>query len=306
MPPGVRSIRERKAPVKISMLFVASGLLVLGAAACSATTAYLTDSAPATREITVDGRSDDWVGVLSVVREGKAEEGFLNDQNVLYVCFATGDEFLRRQIADGGLTVWFDPKGGDAKTLGIRYPLAKLRRQRPAGPQGETPPQGEEVPPPASGEPAGDEASVLEILRSDSGAVQKLKISDAKDLEIAASEESGLFVYELKIALQSSANRPLALAATAGAKVGIGFEVPKSERRSGSGRPGGGMGGRGGGGMGGGTGGGGRFGGGGGMGRGMGGGMGRHDLDQENLKGLKVWTFVKLSTAKGLSAARPF
>ena len=285
---------------------IAFGLLVLAAASCSATTAYITDSAPATRAIAVDGRSDDWVGALSVVKDGKAEEGFLNDQNVLYVCFATGDESLRRQIADGGLTVWIDPKGGDAKTLGIRYPLARLRRQRPVAPQGEAPPQGEaSTPPPASEETAADEASVLEILRSGSSAVQKMKISDAKDLEIAASEESGLFVYELKIPLQSSPDRPLALSAAPGAKVGIGFEVPKSERAPGSGHPGGGMGGRGGG-MGGGMGRGGFGGGGGHMGgHGMGGGMGHRDIDDDSLKGMKVWTYVKLAATKSLSAARP-
>lgn len=282
-----------------------SVLLVLAGAACSATTAYITDSPPATRQITVDGRSDDWVGALSVISDGKAEEGFLNDQDVLYVCFATGDESLRRQIADGGLTVWIDPKGGDAKTLGIRYPLAKLSRGRPTPTQGETPPEGEPAQPPAAGESSGGEASVLEILRSGSSAAQKMKISDAKDLEIAASEESGLFVCELKIPLQSSPDRPLALAAAPGAKVGIGVEVPKSERSMGGGRPPGGMGGRGGepgGGMGRGG-----FGGGGGgrMGRGMGRGMGRNDLDVDALKGLKVWTYVKLSASKSLSAARP-
>jgi hypothetical protein len=289
--------------MRIATRFVTSGLLVLGAAACSATTAYITDSRPVERTITVDGKSDDWVGALSVVKDGKGEEGFLNDQNVLYVCFATGDESLRREIADGGLTIWFDPKGGDEKTLGIRYPLARLRRQRPPA-QGETP-QGEAAPPPASEEPAGDEASILEILRSGSGAVQKMKISDAKDLEIAASEENGLFVYELKIPLQSTADCPLALAAAPGAKVGIGIEVPKSERGPGAGRPGGGAGGRGGGGMGGGMGRGGFGGGGGRMGRGMGGGMGHRDMNEESLKGLKVWTYVKLSATKGLSAARP-
>ncbi len=289
---------------------VVSVLIVLAGAACNATTAYITDSPPATRQITVDGRSDDWVGALSMIKDGKAEEGFLNDQDVLYVCFTTGDESLRRQISEGGLTVWVDPKGGDTKTLGIHYPLGKPRRQLPAPPQGETPPQGEPAQPPAAGEPSGDESSSLEILRSGGGEAQKTKISDVKDLEIAASEESGLFVYELKIPLQSSPGRPLALAAAPGAKVGIGFEVPKSERSPGGGRPPGGMGGRGGepgGGMGGGMGRGGFGGGGGHMGHGTGGrGMGRNDLDSDVLKGLKVWTYVKLSAARTLSAARPF
>ena len=279
--------------------FAVAGVLALVFAACSATTAYITNSQPADRQINVNGKSDDWVGILSVIKDGKAEEGFLNDQNVLYVCFATGDATLRRQIADGGLTIWFDPKGGDEKTLGIRYPLAKLHRQRPAA-QGGTAGQGETSPPPASEEPAEDNTSVLEILRSGIHTVQKLKISDAKDIEIAAAEAEGLFVYELKIPLQSTPDRPLALAAAPGAKIGIGFEVPKLEQRPGSGRSGGG-GGWGGGGMGGG----GMYGGRGGhMGRGMGG-TRRGNMDEDALKGMSVWTYVKLSTEKSLTPAWP-
>jgi hypothetical protein len=269
-----------------------SGLLVLLFSACSATTAYITDSRPAERTITVDGKSDDWVGALSMISDGRAEEGFLNDQDVLYVCIMTEDESLRRQIANSGLTVWFDPQGGDKKVLGVKYPLGTPRRERAA-----SPPTEEAGPPPEK--PAESEASGLEVLRPGQASPQKMGISDVKGLEIASSTEGGLFVYELKIPLRSSADRPVALGAAPGAKVGIGIEVPKSELRPGSGRPPGGMGGRGGepgGGRGGGMGG--MFGGGRGGGHGMGGGMGRRDMGLDAPKGLKVWTYVKLSGSK--------
>lgn len=268
--------------------FSLSGVLVLLFCACSATTAYITDSRPAERAITVDGKSDDWVGALSMINDGRAEEGFLNDQDVLYVCIVTEDEALRRQLANGGLTVWFDPQGGDKKVLGVKYPLGMPRRERPA-----SPPTEEAGRPPE--EPAESEASGLEVLRPGQASPQKMRISDVKGLEIASSTEGGLFVYELKIPLRSSSDRPVALGAAPGAKVGIGIEVPKSELGPGSERHPGGMGGRGGapgGGMGG------MFGGGRGGGHGMGGGMGRRDMGPDAPKGLKVWTYVKLSGSK--------
>ena len=272
-------------------------VLALGLAACGGgMITYVTDSRPVEREITVDGKSDDWIGALSAISEAKAEEGFLNDQGVLYICLITEDESLRHQIARGGLTVWFDPKGGDQKVLGIKYPLGMPRRERPSA-------EKEEGGQPAQ-EPAEADTSSLEILRPGGGAPQKLAISDAKGLEIASSSGGELFVYELKIPLQSTAENPIALGAAPGTKVGVGFEVPKSEGGRGSGRPPGGMGGRGGG-MGGGMGGGGGMFGGGGRGH-RGGGMGDRGMEQSaGPKGLKVWTYVKLSAGKSLAPARP-
>jgi hypothetical protein len=271
-------------------------ILGLGLAACGGMITYVTDSQPVEREITVDGKSDDWVGALSAISEAKAEEGFLNDQGVLYICLITEDESLRHQIARGGLTVWFDPKGGDQKVLGIKYPLGMPRRERPAA-------EKEEGGQPAQ-EPAEADTSSLEILRPGGGAPQKLAISDAKGLGIASSSGGELFVYELKIPLQSTPENPIALGAAPGTKVGVGFEVPKSEGGRGSGRPPGGMGGRGGG-LGGGMGGGGGMFGGGGRGH-RGGGMGDRGMEQSaGPKGLKVWTYVKLSAGKSLAPARP-
>jgi hypothetical protein len=271
------------------------GFIVLGMGACSATKAYITDSRPAEREITVDGKSDDWVGALSIISDGRAEEGFLNDNNVLYVCFVTEDETFRRQIASGGLTVWFDPKGRDQKVLGIKYPLGMPRRERASSPKVESgqPPE----------EPAESEASSLEVLGSGNASFRRLKVSDTNGLEIAASTSGGLFVYELKIPLGSSTEYPVALGASTGDRVGVGIEVQKSERGPSPGRRSGGMGGgRGGRG----TGGGGMYGGGRGRaGGGMDGEMGSRGMEPETLPGLKVWTYVRLSSGKSSAPARP-
>lgn len=280
---------------------VLAGALILSLAACGTARTYITDSRPPERQILIDGRSDDWIGSLNIVAASNLEEGFLNDQEFLYVSLVTEDESLRRQIARGGLTVWFDPKGGNEKVLGIKYPVGMPRAERPAA-------QKEEAGGPPSTEPAGGTESGLEIYRAGDAAPQKLELDAAKGLELAASREGKLFVYELKIPLQPSSDHPIAVGALPGKTVGIGFEVPKSSSGRQGGRPaseGAGRGGgrTGGGGFGGGMGGGGgAYGGGHGRIGGQGGGSG---TQSEAADGLKIWTYVKLSSQKVLSPATP-
>ncbi len=273
------------------------GGLTLILAGCSTTRTYLADSRVLERQIAIDGRSDDWIGALNIVTDANLEEGFLNDQNFLYVSFITEDESLRKKIARGGLTVWFDPKGGDEKVLGIKYPVGMPRGEHPA-------PQKEEGGGPPSMEPAGSAESGLEIYRAGDAVPQKLDVNSAKGLELAVSREGGLFVYELKIPLQPSSDYPIAVGALPGKTVGIGFEVAKSDSGRQGGRPPGATGGRGtGGGISGGMGGGGRYGGGHGHFGGQGGGPGTQSATAAN--GLKIWTYVKLSSRKGLAPATP-
>jgi hypothetical protein len=272
------------------------GLVVFGVAACSSSKVYITDSRPVRQAIIVDGRSNDWVGALSVISDGRAEEGFLNDPNSLYVCFVTEDESFRRQIASGGLTIWFDPRGGDQKVLGIKYPLGMRRREHPSSPNAESDQ-------PSEG-PSESDTSTVEVFSSGSGAFRRLKISDAEGLEIASATTDGLFVYELKIPLGAAPDYPVAIGAAPGDKVGVGIEVAKSEHSPSPGRRSEGMSGRGGGGS---MGGGGMYGGGRGHmrgGGGMGGDMGGRGPERETLAGLKVWTYIRLSGAKNPERAQ--
>ncbi|MGA2531704.1 MAG: hypothetical protein ABSG19_01565 [Candidatus Aminicenantales bacterium] len=287
--------------MKIKIRTLLAGALVLGLAGCGTARTYITDSRPPARQIMIDGRSDDWIGSLNIVADAELEEGFLNDQEFLYVSFVTEDESLRRQIARGGLTVWFDPKGGNEKVLGIKYPVGIPRVERPATKK-------EEAGGPPPNEPAGGVESSLELYRAGDATPQKLELDSAKGLELAASREGKLFIYELKIPLQPSSDHPIAVGALPGKTVGIGFEVPKSDSGRQGSRPQGETGGRGGGGRGGGGfsggmgGGGGSYGGAHGRLGGQGGGPGTQSAAAN---GLKIWTYVKLSSRKGLSPATP-
>jgi hypothetical protein len=259
-------------------------LLVLGLVGCSSFTTYTTKSLPAEQEIKIDGKTDDWLGALSIIEDGSVSVGFRNDRESLYVCLMVEEEFLLAQIMRQGLTLWLDPRGGTAKALGIRYPLGMPRGERPEE-QGEEP-----GPPPSEGYP--EEAKLeLEIIRSEKEAPQRMEIEEARGIEVIAVPRRGLLVYEIKIPLIQTESQLIAVGAQPGQTVGIGFETPKPDRsqrpepRSG-GIPGGGGGRPGGGGM---------PPTGGGRGAGPGGGPGRGMMG-EMPNGFKIWALVHLSS----------
>ncbi len=265
-------------------------LLILGLAACGGVTTYVIDSRPPGRQIAIDGRADEWVGALCTI--ANVEVGFLNDRDYLYISFISDDQALRRAIARSGLIVWFDPNGGSARALGIKYPLGMASRPNRGGPTDRENPGQPTPEAPAMSEPG----AALEILKpaGKSGVSrQRMDIADLKGAEIAVSmaADSDTFVYELKIPLNEDAAHPLALGAQAGKTVGIGFEVAKPSLGGGGGRP---RGVPGGGGI---PGGGGRTGGMYGGGR-RGGRMGAGDRgDFESAEGLKIWTSVRLAAS---------
>jgi hypothetical protein len=256
-------------------------LLVLGLAGCSSYTTYATESLPRQEEIKIDGKTDDWLGFLSIIEDGSASVGFRNDGENLYVCLMVEEETLQAQVMRQGLTVWFDPKGGKAKSLGIRYPLGRPRGERP-----EEPPAEPGSPP--SGDFSAEAMSALEILRSEKGEPQKMEIAEVPGIEIVAAPSRGLLVYELKIPLSQTELHLIAVGAQPGRTIGIGFETPKPDRSQMPGPPSGGMPGGGGqppmGGM----------PGGGGGGRPGGSPGGR--MMGEMPEGLKFWTLVQLSS----------
>lgn len=297
-----------------------AGLLAVASAACSGMKTYLADSRPLDREITIDGRSDDWIGRLNVIPDAKFEVGFLNDQQNLYVTFVTEDKALREAIRKGGLTVWFDPGGKDKKVLGVKYPLGMAKTREGARPEaaadGEQPDrpatdenregQGR----PGAGAPPAASPRGLELITGDgksAGSRRGMQLDDLKGIELATSPEGALFVYELMIPLRAGDGRPFAVGADSGAMIGIGFEVPKSSLGPMGNRPPGGEGMMGGGGSGvpgGGMPGGGMIPGSGMMGGGtQQGGSEPQMTDPDAAGGLKMWTYVKLSAGKAPAAA---
>jgi hypothetical protein len=204
------------------------------------------------RDIDVDGRSMDWLDTLTYVEEFNVSVGIANDTDYLYICAVVENPFVRMQVMRQGLTVWFDPKGGREKAMGVRFPLGSQGKREP-------PAEFEEEPDieklqrtfPMS-------LNELEILGPDRKEVRRMRKAEAKGVDVTMSVSSGKLVYELKIPLIKSSDRPYAVNVQPGTSFGIGIEISprrdmgQSPRRKtgGMGRPVGGgnpgMGGRGG------------------------------------------------------------
>lgn len=204
------------------------------------------------RDIVVDGRSVDWLDTLIYVEEFNVSVGIANDSDYLYICAVVENPLVRMQVMRQGLTVWFDPKGGREKVMGLRFPLGS---------------QGMREPPSEFGEEPDLEKfqrsflmslNELEILGPDRKEKLRMRKAEAKGVDVVISFSSGKLVYELKIPLIESSDWPYAINVEPGSSFGIGIETSsrrdmgQSPRRKtgGMGRPSGGgnpgMGGRGG------------------------------------------------------------
>jgi hypothetical protein len=204
------------------------------------------------RDIDVDGRSMDWLDTLTYVEEFNVSVGIANDTDYLYICAVVENPFVRMQVMRQGLTVWFDPKGGREKAMGVRFPLGSQGKREPSAEFGEEPDidKLQRMFPMSFNE--------LEILGPDRKEVRRMRKAEAKGIDVAMSFSSGKLVYELKIPLIKSSDRPYAVNVQPGTSFGIGIETSsrrdmgQSPRRKtgGMGRYGGGgnpgMGGRGG------------------------------------------------------------
>ncbi len=270
----------RRAGMAFLLIFLAWGLI-----ACSSFKTFMTQSRTPERQVAIDGRSDDWAGNLFIVKNEGVTLGFLNDQEYFYVCLRAEDNSRRGQIMRSGLTVWFDPKGGKKKTLGIKFPLGLPPDERPM-PRGDF---GEEEEEPDSKRPGEENLNELEIIRSENEEPEKMEVAEAKGIEIKALPSRGGLVYELKIPLVQSDENPIAVGAEPGKTIGVGFETGKFDFNSMSRRPG-------------------RMPGTGGM-PPMGGGMGRGGMGRmgggmpQMPEDLKIWATVKLGSGESRQPA---
>jgi hypothetical protein len=205
--------------------------------------------------------------------------GFFNDESHLYVCMLAEHPMLQAQIVGQGFTLWFDPAGGKEKAFGIKFPIGmrNMREQMDSMRTQEGEFDREKM-------RQAFEKSLDDILIFGPGGMKKkLPVNDAKGMEIKARNETGLFVYELKVPLRGDEEHPYAIGANAGTAIGIGLEIPEIDKDEMRSAMQGGMGGKGG------------MPPGGGMG-GMGGGGGRRGYQRPKIpNGLDVWASLKLA-----------
>ena len=103
-------------------------VLVTASVVSSAVWAATRPSIPSawrTADIQIDGNDAEWTSTLAAVPAPSAVASMSveNDATHVFVRIRTTDPATMQQIVRGGLLVWFDAKGGDAKTFGIKYPV---------------------------------------------------------------------------------------------------------------------------------------------------------------------------------------
>ena len=270
------------------------------------TSSLLVKSAWNANQIVIDGKDNDWDDTMFYIPDAQLTAGVRNDSNYMYIILKTTNRMQTFQVLGSGLTVWFDQSGGTSQKFGIHFPLGKSEGG------------GEINQPSPSAESSTGEAdnpdenqnqnssfvdlssNELELLGVNENGPIRLTIADVKGIELQMSRSRDGLIYEMKVPLHMSSDRPYAINPK-GTNVGVEFitgkfEAPSRgegmERRgegegsggegAGEGMPGGGMGGYGG------------------M-RG-GGGRGRHSGGENNgqaPKQIDFWLKVKLASNTG-------
>jgi hypothetical protein len=252
--------KQKSGNVSLTRFILLMFLVGMIAAFTSSCREYEMKSQWCDRNITVDGNTSDWVGLLGYVEDKNISVGILNDEKFLYICLISEDRSRRMQVMAQGMILWFDPDGGKNKTFGIRFPIGRPQID-----------PGERQAMMRAGEIDRDKMcentqrilSELEILGPGKEDVQRISLADMEGIAVGFDRKSDMLTYELKVPLAVSEELKHAVKTRPGKTIGIGIEIPKMDRsamdgspRSGmsggktAGRmPGGGMGGRGGGGM---------------------------------------------------------
>jgi hypothetical protein len=241
-----------------------------------------------TEQIKVDGDSRDWNDSTSYFGNDDVGIKVTNDEEYLYLLLVTQKREIARQMVTRGLTVWFDPNGGDKKTIGLHYPVGMMGGAGRFRQEENGPPQGMEQ---------GNDASArgmqeFEFFGPTDRDRVRLPRMQGKGIEVRIAEHDTRFVYEARIPLIFSLDHPYAIETSTGSTIGVTIEATTAAREAvgggdqGGGAPGGGRGGGGGGGRGIGGGGGGR-GGRGGIGGG-GGGQGQRSTEGAQFEPIKV------------------
>lgn len=180
-----------------------------------------------TGDVTINAAAEEWDGAWTYVKQAKMDVGVLNDDEFLYLCLVTRDPGVGRQLMLQGLTVWLDPEGGEAQTLGVRYPIG-LRTAI------NTPPEPGSLRDPEAMRQL-FEASLedLEILGPGIDDVERLEVGELQGAEIALNRIGERMVYELKIPLRRGEGRPFGIGLADGRAIGISLVSPEMERPAG-------------------------------------------------------------------------
>ena len=212
--------------LKAAVLSLSIIILLYSQVGCSS---FEIDSLWREKEILIDGNSSDWLGTLVYLEDNGVTVGIQNDEHDLYICLLAESSFLRSQVMRRGFILWFDSAGGKDKTFGIKFPLGMPIPE--ARPQARNEPI-DRIDREQKLKRAESLNDNLEILGPGKDDQRRIPLNKIKGIEVFIDAASGLLVYELKVPLKQSEDNPYAIKASAGDKIGVGFEMPNLDREA--------------------------------------------------------------------------
>jgi hypothetical protein len=203
---------------------ILSGLLAVSLTGCGGSVELA--SVRNDRTIMVDGNLADWQNIPMHTDKNNVTTAVCNDDKYLYLLISSPEREFQMQFIGRGFTVWFDPRGGEEKTLGIHFPLGGRRPQDGSREASSNP---EEI-----SRRMLESATELEILGPGKDERYREPVAEEKEVLAKASFSNGTLVYELRVPLRSEGGHPYAIGATGGSPVGVGLEVavPSEEQMS--------------------------------------------------------------------------
>ena len=181
------------------------------------------------RPIQIDGKLGEWSDSTAFVEKDGIRYAAMNDGEYLYLCLLSSKAGLGRQIVFRGMTIWFDPNGGEKKTIGIRFPLGMGGMGRGdmavQTPDEESNQRGSRL-----DELERQAINEFEYLGPGENDRQRVSRLQGQGVEMNNTATPERLLYELKIPLQYSSQHPYSVESHAGAKIGIGFDSNAAQR----------------------------------------------------------------------------
>lgn len=184
----------------------------------------------ADRRIEIDGILREWIDSTAFVEKDGIRCGVMNDKEYVYVCMMSSTPNLGRQLIMRGMTVWFDPNGGEKKVIGVRFPIGSIRGGAMMRPEmGDQRPREAHDRPPEDRRQRFDEIEKqalqeFEFLGPGPDDRQRVLRIQGQGVEFHLTATPERFVYEMKIPLAYSSQHPYVVESYAGSVLGVGFD----------------------------------------------------------------------------------
>lgn len=170
-------------------LAVFAGLLVSG---CGSTAQI--PSSWRTPGVTVDSAAREWKSPFTPLKDTHLFIGMQNDSAFFYLRILAPEDEFRRRIAGPGMTVWLEP--GDGRKVGILYPMGTGMRD-------------------------------MEILGADKNDRTLFSPLEVPGVSVRVGSSDGSSMYELKVPLEASKDRPYAVGVSPGSTFRIEIQTEK-------------------------------------------------------------------------------